>query len=68
LTNLTVAFMITNIRSERTASNIPSKGLQVGSKEKQREKGVQDYNNDKSPESYDTTSTCLQAIWLRENR
>jgi len=40
----------------------------VGSKEKQREKGVQDYNKDKSPVSYDTTSTCLQAIWLREKQ
>jgi hypothetical protein len=62
-----VAF-ITNIGSERTASNIPSKGLEVGSKEKHREKDVRNYNKDKSPESYDTTSTCLHAIWLRENR
>jgi len=38
LTNLTVAFMITNIWSERTASNIPSKGLQVGfNRETERE-------------------------------
>ena len=49
--------MITNIWSERITSNAPSKSLQVGSKEKQREKSVQDYNKVKSPKSYDTTST-----------
>jgi hypothetical protein len=58
--------MITNIWSERTASNIPSKGLQLGSKKKQREKGVQDYNKDKSSESYDTTSTSPGNLAYRE--
>jgi hypothetical protein len=43
------------------------KGFTSGLKRK-TEEGVQDCNKDKIPGSNDNTSTCLQAIQLRENR